>query len=580
MYALRRRIVFAIGQPNRGPILSISDLLILLVLAVVVYIGVRLAVNSPQVLAGPAINLSPSALPYYALLSLGRMSAAYILSIVFSLIYGYSAASNPNVERILLPILDVLQSVPILSFLPVVLLALTAILPQGVAVEIAAVILIFTSQAWNLTYSFYQSLKTLPTELREASAVFRFNWWWRFRRMELPFSAIGLLWNSVMSWAGGWFFLMAAETFSVGDRDFRLPGLGSYLQRAASDNNTSAILWGVGTLILVVVLLDQFIWRPLLAWADKFKIEMVESDNPPTSWFLEFLNHSRIAINITQRYILRGLKRIDRRLGGTLKSGISLDDEGSQSPRVLWIRRIVAIVVLIAVAYGALRLGQLLFTVPLAEYGRIIVGAVLTALRVVISLVIAVLWTVPLGVAIGSSPRLATFLQPVVQVVASIPATALFPVLLLAMLNLPGGLNVAAIVLMLLGTQWYVLFNVIAGTTAIPQDLRYTTDLLRFSRVNRWRKLILPSLFPYMVTGLITAGGGAWNASIVAEYTTFNNHTYSVMGLGSLISEATASANFGLLAASTLSMIIIVICLNRFFWRRLYRLAEEKYRME
>src|SRR5258708_4891418 len=352
MNALRRRIVFAIGQPDRPPLLSVTDMLILLVLAVVVYIGVRLAVNSPQILAGPEINLSPAALPYYALLSLGRMSAAYLLSIMFSLIYGYSAASNPSVERILLPILDVLQSVPILSFLPIVLLALTAILPQGFAVEIAAVILIFTSQAWNLTYSFYLSLETLPTEMREASAVFRFNWWWGFRRMELPFAAIGLLWNSVMSWAGGWLFLMAAETFRVGDRDFRLPGLGSYLQRAASDNNTSAILWGVGTLVLVVVLLDQFIWRPLLAWADKFKIEMTESENPPTSWFLEFLNHSRIALNITQRYIIRGLKRIDRRLGGTLKSGISLDDEGSQSIRVLWVRRIVAIVVLFAVAYG------------------------------------------------------------------------------------------------------------------------------------------------------------------------------------------------------------------------------------
>src|SRR5260221_644431 len=450
MNALRRRIVFATSQPSRGPLLSITDLLIILIIAVAVYIGVRLAVASPQVLNGPQINLSPRALPYYALLSLGRMSAAYLLSIIFSLIYGYSAASNPAAERVLLPILDVLQSVPILSFLPVVLLGLTAILPQGLAVEIAAVVLIFTSQAWNLTYSFYQSMKTLPKELREASAVFRFNWWWRFRRMELPFAAIGLLWNSVMSWAGGWFFLMAAETFTVGDRDFRLPGLGSYLQRAASANDTTAIIWGIATLVLVVV------------------------------------------------------------------------------------------------AYGCFRLSQLLISVSWVDYSRIAVGTLTTALRVVVSLVIAVLWTVPLGVAIGSSARLATILQPLVQIVASIPATALFPVILLALVSLPGGLNIAAILLMLLGTQWYVLFNVIAGTTAIPQDLRYTTDLLRFSTVNRWRKLILPALFPYLVTGLITAGGGAWNASIVAEYTTFNNKTYSVTGLGSLITEATANVNFPL----------------------------------
>ncbi len=580
MNALRRRLVFATGQPIGGPLFSTADLIILLALAVAVYIGVRLAVGSPQTLSGPDINLSPRVLPYYALLSLGRMTAAYILSILFSLLYGYSAASNPAAERFLLPILDVLQSVPILSFLPVVLLGLTAILPQGLAVEIAAVVLIFTSQAWNLTYSFYQSMKTLPTELREASYIFRFNWWWRFRRMELPFATIGLLWNSVMSWAGGWFFLMAAETFTVGNRDFRLPGLGSYLQQAAGHNDTSAILWGIATLVLVVVLLDQLIWRPLLAWADKFKIEMVESDNPPSSWFLNLLNSSRLATGITKRYVIGLLHRVDGWLGGPLKPGISEEDNAAESATRSWVRRITLVVVLLVVAYGAIRLGQLLITVPMPDYGRIVVGALATALRVALSLVIAVLWTVPLGVAIGSSPRLATFLQPMVQVVASIPATALFPVILLALIALPGGLNVAAVLLMLLGTQWYVLFNVIAGATAIPQDLRYTTDLLRFNQFNRWRKLILPALFPYLVTGLITAGGGAWNASIVAEYTTFNGKTYSVTGLGSIISEATASGNFALLAASTLTMIVIVICLNRFFWRRLYRLAEEKYRME
>ncbi|HLY24989.1 MAG TPA: ABC transporter permease subunit [Aggregatilineales bacterium] len=579
MNAIRRRIIFAQRQPSGGPLLGSVDILILLALAVAVYIGVRLAVSAPPALNGPQINLSPHALPYYALLSTGRMLAAYILSMLFSILYGYFAATNPKAEQIMLPILDVLQSVPILSFLPIVLLGLVAILPQGIAVEIAAVILIFTSQAWNMTYSFYQSMKTLPTELREASAVFRFNWWWRFRKMQLPFSAIGLLWNSVMSWAGGWFFLMAAETFTVGDKDFRLPGLGSYLQRAASDNNTSAILWGIFALVLVVVVLDQFVWRPLLAWADKFKLEMVESDNPPTSWFLEVVHRSQLASWLGNVTIWRLLKALDVQLGGPLKSGIVLENE-DDAARPNWIRRGLTVVLLVVVAYGIWRLGALLITVPVDNYVRIGVGAASTFLRVAASLVIALIWTVPLGVAIGSNPRLATILQPVVQIVASIPATALFPVILLALVTLPGGLNVAAILLMLLGTQWYILFNVIAGTTAIPQDLRYTTDLLRFSKVNRWRKLILPALFPYLVTGLITAGGGAWNASIVAEYTTFNAKTYNVTGLGSLISEATAKGDYALLAASTLTMITIVICLNRFFWRRLYRLAEEKYRME
>ncbi len=576
----RPKFIFATSQPTRGPLLSLVDLMILIALAIIVYIGVRLAITSPQNINGPTIDLSPRALPYYTLLSVGRMLIAYLLSMLFSLVYGYIAASRPSAERIMLPILDILQSVPILSFLPVVLLGLTAILPQGFAVEFAAVILIFTSQAWNLTYSFYQSMKTLPKELREASAVFRFNWWWRFRRMEFPFATIGLLWNSVMSWAGGWFFLIAAETFTVGSRDFRLPGLGSYLQLAASQNNTGALVWGITTLIVVVVLLDQLIWRPLLAWADRFKIEMVENDNPPTSWFLNLLNRSRLAGWIEHNAIIRAVTAVDNRLGGATQPGDVVKEESPYAGARLWLWRILLAIFVIALALGVLRLGQLLITMPLSDYGRIVVGTGATALRVVISLLLALLWTVPLGVAIGSNPKLATFLQPVVQVAASVPATALFPVILLALLNLPGGLNIAAVLLMLLGTQWYVLFNVIAGTTAIPQDLRYTTDLLRFNRLNRWRKLILPALFPYLVTGLITAGGGAWNASIVAEYTTFNNKTFQVTGLGSLISEATATGNFALLAASTLTMIIVVICLNRFFWRRLYRLAEEKYRME
>ncbi|MCC7448148.1 MAG: ABC transporter permease subunit [Anaerolineae bacterium] len=579
MNSLRRRIVFATGQPTNRPLLDVADFVILLALAVLIYSGVRLAIASPRILDGPDINLSWRALPVYALLSVGRMLAAYLLSLLFSLLYGYAAASSPASERILLPILDVLQSVPILSFLPVVLLGLTAILPAGVGVELAAVVLIFTSQAWNLTYSFYQSLKTLPRELREASAIFRFNWWWRFRRMELPFASIGLLWNSVMSWAGGWFFLIAAETFTLGDRDFRLPGLGSYLQEAASQNNTQAILAGIATLILVVVLLDQLVWRPLLVWADKFKLEMVESDNPPTSWFLSFLNRSHLATGFSQHFLLRMVKALDKRLGGTQQPRIH-DDEDNSRTWTKWLLRALILILALVLVYGAFRLGQILVTVPLDEYGRLVIGALATALRVVVALVIGVLWTVPLGVAIGSNPRLAALLQPVVQVVASIPATALFPVILLALLNLPGGLNLAAVLLMLLGTQWYVLFNVIAGTTAIPQDLRYTTDLLRFNRVNRWRKLILPALFPYLITGLVTAGGGAWNASIIAEYTTFNNHTYRVVGLGSIISEATATGSYGVLAAATLTMIAAVVCINRFFWRRLYRLAEDKYRME
>ncbi|GAB4551982.1 MAG: ABC transporter permease subunit [Anaerolineae bacterium] len=579
MNALRRRTIFATQQSGTSG-LGLADLMVLLGLAALVYLAVRLALNAPPAVNGPEISLNTEVLPYYALRSLGRMGMAYLLAVAFSLVYGYWAASSRAAERILLPILDILQSVPILSFLPVVLLGLTAILPQGFAVELAAVTLIFTSQVWNMTYSFFQSLRTLPKELREAAAIYRFNWWWRFRRMELPFAAIGLLWNSIMSWAGGWFFLMAAETFTVGDKDFRLPGLGSYLQAAANANNGSAILAGVLTLVLIVVLLDQLVWRPLLVWVEKFKVEMVENDDPPTSWFYNLLSRSGIANFLNQWLVIGTLKALDRRFGGARKAPVKDDDHSEGRRFGRFIRALLTLGFLFLVTLAVIEIISLLVQVPLADFGRIFSGVFATGLRVTAALLIALLWTIPLGVLIGSNPRAANILQPLVQIAASIPATAFFPIIVLAFINLEGGLNIAAVLLMLLGTQWYILFNVIAGTAAIPQDLKYTTDLLHFKGFNRWRRLILPSLFPYLVTGLITASGGAWNASIVAEYTQFARATYSVNGLGALISEATAEGNFPLLAAATLTMILTVVLINRYFWRRLYNLAEERYRME
>lgn len=276
-----------------------GDVVVLIGIAVLIYAGIRLALRAPETVEGPTISLSPGALPYYALRSVGRMAAAYLLSLAFTLVYGRLAAYNRRAEQVLMPLLDVLQSVPILSFLPVVLLSLSAILPERTAAELASIVLIFTSQAWNMTFAWYQSLTTIPKELREASAIFRFNGWLRFKVLELPFAAISLLWNSMMSWAGGWFFLMAAEIFTVGQRDFRLPGLGAYLQEAANQGDTRAILWGIGALVLVIVALDQLVWRPLLAWADRFKLETVEGENPPTSWFYNLLRSARSGTPLT-----------------------------------------------------------------------------------------------------------------------------------------------------------------------------------------------------------------------------------------------------------------------------------------
>ncbi|MGE5221209.1 MAG: ABC transporter permease [Omnitrophica WOR_2 bacterium] len=572
--------LFRTGQPSQRRF-TYADILILAGIAALLFAGVRLAISAPMVVEGPEISLSPSALPYYASLSLGRMAAAYLLSVIFTLVYGRIAAYNRRAERILIPLLDVLQSVPILSFLPVVLLSFSAIFPEKVAAELASIVLIFTGQAWNLTFAWYQSLSTIPKELREASKIFRFNSWYVLKTLEIPFSTISFIWNSMMSWAGGWFYLMAAEIFTVGQRDFRLPGLGAYLQEAANQGNLRSIFLGIGVLVLLIICLDQLLWRPLLAWSARFKVEMVESENPPTSWFYDLLSSSRffswLSVSLWQPLVEKFDNSISRIIN---RHGDYIPTPGSENHQRSWTTNAFTILALLAILYGVYRGSGMLFQVPFAEWGQIGMGVLATLGRVLISLVIALIWTIPVGVAIGTTPRLAGSLQPVVQILASVPATALFPAFLLVFLRLPHGVDLSAEFLMLMGTQWYLLFNVIAGAAAIPQDLKYTARILGLNRWERWRTLILPALFPFIVTGAITAGGGAWNASIVAEHIQFAGKAYTTVGIGATIANATSLGNYPLLLASTLSMILAVVLINRLFWRRLYRIAEDQFRLE
>lgn len=572
-----KRFRFSPAFP-RTTAFTLADGAILVAIAGVLYVAARLAFRGPQEVAGPAIALAPRALPWYALLSVLRMLGAYVLSLAFTFGYGYAAARSRTAEIVLMPLLDVFQSVPILSFLPVVLLGLSSVLPPGFASELAAVVLIFTSQAWNMTFSYYQSLTTIPLELREAAAVFRFDPWLRLKTLELPFAAIGLIWNSMMSWSGGWFFLMAAESFRVGARDFRLPGLGSYLQTAASAGDLRAVAWGVATLVAVIVALDQLVWRPVLSWAEKFKLEMSEGDEPQQSWFRELMSHSRI-VEALDKPSTRVAERVDgelrNRLGPCAPPEPPARKERVPIPLVVGGALAGAVVV-----YLGWRAIALLATLDVAAWKSLAVGIAATLARVAGSLALALLWTIPVGVAIGTNRRLATVLQPAVQVAASIPATALFPVLLLGLLRVPGGLNIAAVALMLLGTQWYLLFNIIAGATAIPQDLRAMSSLLRLSRWERWRTLVLPAIFPYVVTGAITASGGAWNASIIAERVEFGGATHATTGVGALIAQATDDGRYALLLAGTLLLVSVVVLINRTFWLRLYRVAEDRYRME
>jgi NitT/TauT family transport system permease protein len=527
------------------------------------------------------ISQSPRALPLYAFYSLVRLGLAYGLSMLFALAYGYTAARSKQAEIVLIPLLDILQSIPVLSFLPGVMLAMVALFPHSqLGIELGSIILIFTGQVWNIAFSFYSSLKGIPRELREAAIIYRFGRWQRFVELDLPYSTIGLVWNSMMSVAGGWFFLMACEMFVLGNRDFRLPGLGSFLQTAASHGNTRAILWGLAAMVTVIVLLDQLIWRPVIAWADKFKFEQVESARTATHNLLSLLGRASIVIRL---YRLAVRPVIDW-ITVNVAVGARRAAESFTVPKRKSTRRslliVLAAVILAGVGFAVFHAARELSDLSRADYFTLLRSACFTLLRVNAALLLGALWTVPVGVAIGFSPRLARIAQPLAQIAASIPATALFPVILLFLIKFRGGLELAAMLVMLLGTQWYILFNVIAGAMAIPTDLKEASSIFRFGSRHRWRYLILPGIFPYLVTGMVTASGNAWNASIIAEYFHFQGRIVSTIGLGSAISSASDTGRFDLLLASTLIMATIVVLINRTLWRRLYRLASTRFKLE
>jgi NitT/TauT family transport system permease protein len=533
------------------------------------------------------ISQSPRALPLYAFYSVVRIGLAYVLSLIFAIGYGYVAAYNKRIEALMIAGLDILQSIPVLSFLPGVMLAMVALFPtRQIGVEMGAIVLIFTGQVWNMAFSFYSSIKSIPRELSEAASIYQFSRLQRLVQLELPYAAIGLVWNSMVSVAGGWFFLMACEMFVLGTRDFRLPGLGSYLQTAAGTGNYVAITWGLLTMIAIIVATDQLIWRPVIAWSDKFKFEQVESGSRVRSPLLHLLQQSR-GLRTLRRHTIEPLEEsVYRRLTQERKERITPTSVAAKETTALrrtasaWFRWFLLAVVAVAVLFAAWQALTLLREVHGSQFIEIMKGALATFLRVNVSLVIAAAWTIPAGVAIGFHPRLARIAQPLAQIAASVPATALFPVILLALIRVGGGMGIGAIALMLLGTQWYILFNVIAGAMAIPSDLREVATLFHFTTIQRWKTVILPGIFPFLITGLVTASGGAWNASIIAEYFRLKNQTLQTVGLGAVISAATDSGQFQILLMATIVMAMMVVTINRLVWRPLYRLAETRYKLE
>jgi NitT/TauT family transport system permease protein len=533
--------------------------------------------------AVPTARIAQNAgsLPLYALYSVTRIAIAYFLSVIFAVAYGYVAAHNKRAEAWMIAVLDILQSIPVLSFLPPVLLAMIALIPHHqFGIEMGVILLIFTGQVWNLAFSFYSSVKSIPREMIEASRIFRYSAWQRFWQLEMPYAAIGLVWNSIVSVANGWFALMACEMFPLNGTNFQLPGLGSYIQTATYSGDVRALVSGITAIVLIVVATDQLIWRPLIAWSEKFKVEQVEAADHVTSPILTLLQRSRLVSTLSRRLWESIEEPVYRRRAKTRECRIVQPvEETSRRGNALWYW-VVGVAFALVVTWGAMECALMLRQVKLHDLKMLLEGAAATFLRVNASLLISALWTVPVGVAIGFNPKLAHVVQPIAQVMASVPATAFFPILLIGLLKIGGGLGIGSLALMLLGTQWYILFNVIAGAMSIPSDLKEAASLYKFTRWQRWTTLILPGIFPYLITGMVTASGGAWNASVFAEYATLQGRTIQTVGLGAQIDAATADGRFPILLVATVMISLMVVTMNRLVWRRLYRLAETRYKLE
>lgn len=687
------------------------------------------------------------ALPKYTAMSLFRGFAAYLLSLAFTLVYATFAAHHRRAEKIMVSALDVLQSIPVLSFLPTVVLAMIALFPtREIGLEFACVVMIFTGQAWNMTFSMYGSIKSLPMPLREAAQVYQLGWWRVFRLLELPASMIGLVWNSMMSMAGGWFVLTLSEAFTLKGKSYRLPGIGSYMAKSIDDFDPGNLIsWipicgAVVAMVLMIVAVDQLFWRPIVVWSERFKMEETAEAEKPKSWALDLLLHSKIYVQLRNWWRRRGQAR-DRisaparaaRVAATLAipsgaattpgpsgngeltlppttasstTGPSTEGPSTTGAQPPWSRVVhfaqryprrvaavkaactwaLAIALIGGSALGIWSLAKLWVGLPwrdpllppaamlrdfhdalflkadpklddaqsksvealFADAGPKFEAAIKEAggnedtarknadgviddltdaigkatdssgkmklltsdqqdqllkirddvhhdrdwlhvlsalgasfLRVIASILIGAVWTLPVGILIGLSPKWSQRLQPVVQVVASFPANILFPLMTIFLVAIHFPFTVGCISLMLLGTQWYILFNVIAGAMAIPGDLKEVQNVFGTGWVKRWTRLYIPCVFPFLVTGLVTAAGGAWNVTIVAEYVTFGHgdgaRTYTAFGIGSIISLATNAGNFNLLAAATVSLAVFVVLLNRVLWKRLYRVAEQRY---
>jgi NitT/TauT family transport system permease protein len=521
------------------------------------------------------LSLDPSNLPFYAARTTLRMFAALFLSLIFTLTYATWAAKSPRAEKLLVPILDILQSVPILTFLSVTVVFFMSLAPGRVlGAEFAAIFAIFTSQAWNMAFSFYQSLRTVPYELTEAADTFHLTAWMRFWQLEVPFGLPALIWNVMMSMAGGWFFVVLSEFVTVGQTTFALPGIGSYIALASQQGDVKAIGYAILSMFIVIIVCDQLIFRPLVVWVDRFRVEQEPGTWLPQSWALTMMRRSRIiagrtaAFYTTVRWTSWALprpKRVIPRLPRAVNRRMDL----------LWIS-----IIGLLLAWAIWKIfAVLIANTSWSEALHVIGLASLTMIRVFVLIAVASVIWVPIGVRVGLNPRAAELVQPIAQFLAAFPANLLFPLAVYGIVTWKLNPDIWLSPLMILGTQWYILFNVIAGATAIPTELKDAAENFRVRKWLWWRRVALPAVFPYFVTGAITASGGSWNAAVLAELASWKTTSVEAHGVGSYIAEATAEGNFHKIILGAVVMCLFVVVINRILWRPLYYFAERKYRL-
>jgi NitT/TauT family transport system permease protein len=580
--AIAAKSVAARGLTGRdGPSAAADIAAVAVVLAVVAVMALGAAgMFGPlsDIQARP-VSLDPVMLPGYAVRTVLRMLAAMAASLLFTLTYGTLAAKSRRAGIVLIPLLDILQSVPVLGYLSFTVTFFLLLFPHRVlGAELASIFAIFTSQAWNMAFSFFQALRTVPRDLDEASRGFRFSSWQRFWRLEFPFAVPGLVWNMMMSMSGGWFFVVASEAITVGDEQIARPGIGSYVALAIQRRDLAAVGWAILAMSVVIVVYDQLLFRPLVVWADGFRVEQTAAQTTPHSWFLYLLRHSR-AMRVVARPAEFGMGRLFRARLFNLVPATSPDYIPTRSGRMLdvawylivgmgtaWIASIIVRYVATGAGWSdvwtAVRLGSF------------------TLLRVAILIALASLIWVPLGVLIGLRPKLAERVQPLAQFLAAFPANLLFPLFVIPIVRFNLNPDIWLTPLMILGTQWYILFNVIAGATAYPTDFLEAAQTFRFHGWQWWRIAILPGIFPYYVTGAITASGGAWNASIVSEVASWGSDHLAAHGLGAYIAQMTIAGDYPRIVLGIAVMSAIVVLFNRLLWRPLYAFGERRFRLD